>query len=147
MSLIHPPVDSKLTSPSFPNPFPPLVAFFRLPPHSADAAFIQSCVQQKLDVYARITDVLQGTVKPSSSFPFSSFLCFPRIDTPNVIVITQCCMQILYDLGPEGQAAVDAAKDFERRKCNHFKARPEAECMLAMAGLSLSLPSHRFPSY
>ncbi|GAA5859508.1 hypothetical protein JCM8547_006855 [Rhodosporidiobolus lusitaniae] len=79
----------------------------------ADAAFVQACVQQKLDIMARLQDVLQGTVKP---------------------MITQCCMQVLYDLGPEGQAAVDAAKDFERRKCNHFKARPEDECMLSMAG-------------
>ena len=48
-------------------------------------------------------------------------------------------MQILYDLGPEGQDAVDLAKDFERRKCNHFKARPQDECLLAMAGQSIPL--------
>lgn len=43
-------------------------------------------------------------------------------------------MQALYDLGPEGQGAVDLAKGFERRKCNHFKVRPQDECMTAMAG-------------
>lgn len=53
-------------------------------------------------------------------------------------VITQCCIQALYDAGAEAQAAVDAAKGFERRKCNHFKARPEDECMLAMARASRS---------
>ncbi|GAA5906883.1 rRNA-binding ribosome biosynthesis protein UTP23 [Sporobolomyces salmoneus] len=78
-----------------------------------DAAFLRSCVQQKLDFYARLQDVLQGTVKP---------------------MITQCCIQALYDQGEEGQAAVEMAKEFERRKCNHFKPRPEDECMTAMAG-------------
>ncbi|GAA6018377.1 hypothetical protein JCM11491_005950 [Sporobolomyces phaffii] len=73
-----------------------------------DAAFLRSCVQQKLDFTARLQDVLQGTVKP---------------------MITQCCIQALYDQGPEGQAAVDLAKEFERRKCNHLKPRPESECL------------------
>ncbi|GAA5966151.1 hypothetical protein JCM21900_000575 [Sporobolomyces salmonicolor] len=78
-----------------------------------DAAFLESCVQQKLDFTPRLQDVLQGAVKP---------------------MITQCCIQALYDAGPEGQAAVDMAKGFERRKCNHFKPRPQDECMAAMAG-------------
>ncbi|GAA5965639.1 hypothetical protein JCM3765_000910 [Sporobolomyces pararoseus] len=78
-----------------------------------DAAFLRSCVQQKLDFYARLQDVLQGTVKP---------------------MITQCCIQALYDQGEEGQRAVEMAKEFERRKCNHFKPRPQDECMLQMAG-------------
>ena len=52
------------------------------------------------------------------------------------LVITQCCIQALYDQGSEGQAAVEMAKEFERRKCNHFKPRPEDECMLQMAGES-----------
>ncbi|ORY89021.1 Fcf1-domain-containing protein [Leucosporidium creatinivorum] len=78
-----------------------------------DAAFIQSVVQQKLDFQARLQDVVQGAIKP---------------------MITQCSMQALYDAGAEGQAAVDEAKGFERRKCNHFKVRPEAECLASMAG-------------
>jgi U3 small nucleolar RNA-associated protein 23 len=49
-------------------------------------------------------------------------------------VITQCCIQALYDQGSEGQAAVEMAKEFERRKCNHFKPRPQDECILTMAG-------------
>ncbi len=49
-------------------------------------------------------------------------------------MITQCSIQALYDLGTEGQASVDLAKDFERRKCNHFKVRPEEECLTTMAG-------------
>ncbi|GAA5969645.1 hypothetical protein JCM11641_008191 [Rhodosporidiobolus odoratus] len=78
-----------------------------------DAAFVKACVQQKLDVMSRLQDVLQGAVKP---------------------MITQCCITALYEGGDDTQAAVDAAKGFERRKCNHFKARPEEECILAMAG-------------
>ncbi|POY71666.1 hypothetical protein BMF94_5361 [Rhodotorula taiwanensis] len=79
----------------------------------ADADFVQSCVTQKMDVMARLHDVLQGAVKP---------------------MITQCCIQALYDAGEEAKDAVEAAKGFERRKCNHFKARKQDECMLAMAG-------------
>ncbi|KAK4705556.1 U3 small nucleolar RNA-associated protein 23, partial [Phenoliferia sp. Uapishka_3] len=78
-----------------------------------DAEFCSSVVHQKLDFQARLEDVCQGAVKP---------------------MITQCCMQALYDLGAEGQGAVDLAKGFERRKCNHFKVRPQDECMTAMAG-------------
>lgn len=51
-------------------------------------------------------------------------------------MITQCCIQALYDAGEEAKEAVEAAKGFERRKCNHFKARKQDECMLAMAGTS-----------
>ncbi|GAA6003383.1 rRNA-binding ribosome biosynthesis protein UTP23 [Rhodotorula paludigena] len=78
-----------------------------------DAAFIQSCVKQKFDIQARLHDTLQGVVKP---------------------MITQCCMQALYDLGSTAQEVVEVAKGFERRKCNHLKARPEEECLKAMAG-------------
>ena len=90
-------------------------------------------MQQKLDFYARLQDVLQGTVKPSK--PLLSLLSlFLQIDLSHAVVITQCCIQALYEQGEEGQAAVDMAKEFERRKCNHFKKRPEDECMIAMAG-------------
>ncbi|KAK4047889.1 hypothetical protein OIO90_006050 [Microbotryomycetes sp. JL221] len=79
----------------------------------ADAAFIEACVQQKLDIDARLRDVLQGSVKP---------------------MITQCSMQALYDKGQQAQQVTNAAKLFERRKCNHLKSRPEHECLTAMAG-------------
>ncbi|TNY22553.1 PIN domain-like protein [Rhodotorula diobovata] len=78
-----------------------------------DAAFVQSSVKQKFELMSRLHDVLQGAVKP---------------------MITQCCMQALYDLGEEAQDVVDVAKGFERRKCNHLKARPEDECLTTMAG-------------
>ncbi|KPV73788.1 uncharacterized protein RHOBADRAFT_28948, partial [Rhodotorula graminis WP1] len=78
-----------------------------------DAAFVQSSVKQKFELMSRLHDVLQGVVKP---------------------MITQCCMQALYNLGEEAQDVVDVAKGFERRMCNHLKARPEDECLTAMAG-------------
>ncbi|KAK4050804.1 hypothetical protein OIV83_003225 [Microbotryomycetes sp. JL201] len=76
-----------------------------------DGAFVESCVHQKLDILARLHDVLQGTVKP---------------------MITQCSMQQLYDKNE--QTVIDAAKAFERRKCNHLKAKPESECLKSMTG-------------
>ena len=63
-----------------------------------------------------------------------------RTSTSSRAVITQCCMQALYNLGDEAQDVIDVAKGFERRMCNHLKARPEDECLTAMAGASL-LPS------
>lgn len=111
----------------------PLTSLSSLP---VDAAFLQSCVQQKLDFQARVHDVLQGAVKPSETLckgvPVRVNLTLRSLRT----VITQCCIQALYDAGAEGQAAVDLAKGFERRKCNHFKSRPEDECMATMAGVS-----------
>lgn len=56
-------------------------------------------------------------------------------------------MQVLYDAGVEGQAAVDLAKDFERRKCNHFKVRPEEECLTTMAGVCLLFTSFGYTHY
>ena len=68
-----------------------------------------------------------------------------RTSTSSRAVITQCCMQALYNLGDEAQDVIDVAKGFERRMCNHLKARPEDECLTAMAGASL-LPSSPSPS-
>lgn len=41
-------------------------SFMLSPLRVVDAAFIQSCVQQKLDFQARLQDVVQGAIKPSS---------------------------------------------------------------------------------
>ncbi|SCV71711.1 BQ2448_3299 [Microbotryum intermedium] len=88
-----------------------------------DTEFVKAIVAQKLELQARLTDVLQGALKPSKS-------CLSHAS----YMITQCCIQALYDLGPSGQPCVDLAKEFERRKCNHLKARPGVECLTAMAG-------------
>jgi U3 small nucleolar RNA-associated protein 23 len=54
-----------------------------------------------------------------------------------MLVITQCCIHELYLQGREQQAAVDIAKTFERRKCNHREAIPGDECLSSVVGVSL----------
>ena len=50
-------------------------------------------------------------------------------------MITQCCIQRLYKAGPEGQAATDLAKSFERRKCNHWQIKDtDTECIAGVMG-------------
>ena len=52
-------------------------------------------------------------------------------------VITQCSIQRLYDGGEGTKDAVALAKEFERRKCGHFKARSESECLEHCIGTSV----------
>jgi len=49
-------------------------------------------------------------------------------------VITQCCIHELYLQGKEQQPAVDLAKTFERRKCNHREAIPGDDCLASVVG-------------
>jgi len=49
-------------------------------------------------------------------------------------VITQCCIHELYLQGKTQQPAVDLAKSFERRKCNHKEAIPGDECLASVIG-------------
>jgi len=49
-------------------------------------------------------------------------------------MITQCCIHELYLQGKEQQPAVDLAKTFERRKCNHREAIPGDECLTSIIG-------------
>jgi rRNA-processing protein FCF1 len=64
-------------------------------------------------------------------------------------VITQCCIVELYEMGKDRQAAVDLAKDFERRKCNHREAIEGSTCLREVVGAffynfsSASLPDSR----
>ena len=51
-------------------------------------------------------------------------------------MITQCCIHELYLKGKEAQSAVDLAKTFERRRCNHREAIPGDECLLSVVGES-----------
>jgi len=48
-------------------------------------------------------------------------------------VITQCCIHELY-LQREQQTAVDLAKAFERRKCNHREPIPGDDCLASVVG-------------
>jgi len=67
----------------------------------------------KLELAKQFANVLQGDVKP---------------------MITQCCIVELYKLGPTEQEAVDLAKSFERRKCNHREAISSDECIASVVG-------------
>jgi Fcf1 len=53
-------------------------------------------------------------------------------------VITQCCIVELYKMGKDRQAAVDLAKDFERRKCNHREAIEGSTCLREVVGAFFS---------
>lgn len=49
-------------------------------------------------------------------------------------MITQCCMQALYLTN--NQPAIDLAKSFERRRCNHFgNPKPPAECIESIVNI------------
>ncbi|KAF8167929.1 Fcf1-domain-containing protein [Crassisporium funariophilum] len=78
-----------------------------------DSEMCKSAVAQKLDFVKQLYTVLQGEVKP---------------------MITQCCIHELYLQGKEQQPAVDLAKTFERRKCNHREAIPGDECLSSVIG-------------
>lgn len=52
-------------------------------------------------------------------------------------MITQCCIHELYLQGKSQQTAVDLAKSFERRKCNHREAIPGEECIASVIGKPL----------
>ncbi|KAF8973737.1 Fcf1-domain-containing protein [Flammula alnicola] len=78
-----------------------------------DSEMCKSAVAQKLDFVKQLYTVLQGEVKP---------------------MITQCCIHELYLQGKEQQTAVDLAKTFERRKCNHREAIPGDECLESVIG-------------
>ena len=58
-------------------------------------------------------------------------------------MITQCCIHELYVQGKAEQAAVDLAKTFERRKCNHRVAIAGDDCLADVVGTSFHSPASR----
>ncbi|KIM51095.1 hypothetical protein SCLCIDRAFT_144025 [Scleroderma citrinum Foug A] len=78
-----------------------------------DAEMCRIAIESKLDLAKQLGTVLQGTVKP---------------------MITQCSIHELYLQGKAQQPAVDLAKTFERRKCNHKEAIPGDECLASVVG-------------
>ncbi|KAG2129947.1 PIN domain-like protein [Suillus clintonianus] len=78
-----------------------------------DSEMCQIAVDSKQDLIKQFTTVIQGNVKP---------------------MITQCSIQELYLQGKARQPAVDLAKTFERRKCNHREAIPGVDCLLSVVG-------------
>ncbi|KAI0824241.1 Fcf1-domain-containing protein, partial [Trametes gibbosa] len=78
-----------------------------------DSHMCQEAVAHKIELLKQLGAVLQGAVKP---------------------MITQCCIHELYLQGQAHQPAVDLAKTFERRKCNHREAIPGDECVASVVG-------------
>ncbi|GJE86045.1 PIN domain-like protein [Phanerochaete sordida] len=78
-----------------------------------DSLMCKEAIDHKSDLVKQLGVVLQGTVKP---------------------MITQCCIHELYLQGKAVQAAVDLAKTFERRKCNHKEAILGDDCVASVVG-------------
>ncbi|KAI9445144.1 Fcf1-domain-containing protein [Lactarius indigo] len=85
-----------------------------------DSTMCEMAISSKMDLAAQIESVLVGSVK---------------------LMITQCCIHELYLQGKSHQPAVDLAKSFERRKCNHKEAIPGDECIVTVVGDS---NTHRY---
>ncbi|CEP63377.1 rRNA-binding ribosome biosynthesis protein UTP23 LALA0_S08e01024g [Lachancea lanzarotensis] len=58
-------------------------------------------------------------------------------------MITQCCIQAIYDT--KDQDAIDLAKTFERRRCNHppKEAKPPLECLESVVSVN-GVNKHRY---
>ena len=67
-----------------------------------DAELILTCQKASFDILKGLNRTIQSECKP---------------------MITQCCMQALYETG--NQDAISIAKRFERRRCNHQPTKPE----------------------
>ncbi|KIY72135.1 Fcf1-domain-containing protein [Cylindrobasidium torrendii FP15055 ss-10] len=78
-----------------------------------DSELCKHSVSSQVDIVKQLKQVLQGEVKP---------------------MITQCCIHELYLQGKANQGAVDLAKMFERRKCNHREAIPGDDCLKSVVG-------------
>ncbi|KAF8912838.1 Fcf1-domain-containing protein [Gymnopilus junonius] len=78
-----------------------------------DSEMCKAGVSQTSDFVKQIQTMLHGDVKP---------------------MITQCCIHELYLQGKSQQPAVDLAKTFERRKCNHREPIPGDECLTSVVG-------------
>ncbi|EAU92890.2 hypothetical protein CC1G_03677 [Coprinopsis cinerea okayama7 len=70
-------------------------------------------ISHKFDIAKQLSTVAQGEVK---------------------LMITQCCIHSLYLAGKSQQPAVDLAKTFERRKCNHRDAIDPDDCLKDVVG-------------
>ncbi len=99
----------------------------------------KDAMTHKIELVKQLGSVLQGTVKPCES-------CLPSIHTPardrtltsarrsRSSVITQCSIQELYDQEKDHKPAVELAKTFERRRCNHRQPIPGDECLSSVVG-------------
>ncbi|KAK6456857.1 Fcf1-domain-containing protein [Scheffersomyces xylosifermentans] len=77
-----------------------------------DSEIVLNCEKASFDIVKGLNRTIQGETKP---------------------MITQCCMQALYD--SKNQSAIDIAKKFERRRCNHREAIDPVECVLSIVDI------------
>ena len=79
-----------------------------------DAELILACEKSSFDIVKGLNRTIQAETKP---------------------MITQCCMQALYQTN--NQLAIEIAKRFERRRCNHQPTKPEepAVCIKSIADI------------
>ncbi|CCM00948.1 uncharacterized protein FIBRA_02995 [Fibroporia radiculosa] len=85
-----------------------------------DSEMCKTSISHKIELAKQLEVVLQGSVKP---------------------MITQCCIHELYLQGKTQQSAVDLAKTFERRKCNHREAISGDDCLKSVVG---DINKHRY---
>ncbi|KAM5535389.1 hypothetical protein V8D89_010911, partial [Ganoderma adspersum] len=78
-----------------------------------DSHMCKEAMTHKIELVKQLDSVLQGTVKP---------------------LITQCSIQELYDQEKDHKPAVELAKTFERRRCNHRQPIPGDECLTSVVG-------------
>ncbi|ODV82190.1 uncharacterized protein CANTADRAFT_24814, partial [Suhomyces tanzawaensis NRRL Y-17324] len=77
-----------------------------------DAELVLTCTNASFEIDKGLNRTVQGETKP---------------------MITQCCMQALYD--SKNQRAIDVAKTFERRKCNHREAINPDKCIESITSI------------
>lgn len=97
---------------------------------TVDSEMCRAANSFRIDIAHQFQIVLQGQIKPSKCFgPSCSFFA-------NAFsVITQCCIEELYREGSSQQGAVDIAKSFERRRCNHREPISGVECLRSVIGV------------
>lgn len=85
-----------------------------------DAELVLNCQAAKYNLEKGLSRTIQGETKP---------------------MITQCCMQVLYD--SKNQNAIDMAKEFDRRRCNHCKPIDPKDCIESITNID-GTNKHRY---
>ncbi|KAG5420919.1 hypothetical protein I9W82_000009 [Candida metapsilosis] len=78
-----------------------------------DNEIVSTCSKSSYDITKGLTRTIQAENKP---------------------MITQCCIQALYDT--KNQDAINLAKKFERRKCNHREVIAPGECIKSIVDIN-----------
>lgn len=113
------------------------VTMYKTYSYIVDSEMCKESISHKIDLAKQLGVVLQGTVKPSELLFALSVQMYQGSERERrscLLVITQCCIHELYLQGKSQQPAVDLAKTFERRKCNHREAIPGDDCLSSVVG-------------